>query len=246
MHPEIKAKIMDICAGREFESVLEIGATEESTLLLKSPFADVRRRVGIDLNSWDHPELEIHGASAHEMDMFDSGTFDCVVCNAVLEHDPAFWRTLAEIRRVAATGALLVVGVPGYSGRVERAPVLDMLGVSSAAADLEGPDVASRDDPAATDNGHDAADDESRRPLHRLYDTFPRSLQQKTADTYRSIKSRDGPVAKTYGIHESPGDYYRFSPQAVEEVFLRDCLDSSVYDILRPPRLIGAGKYEGG
>jgi hypothetical protein len=33
----------------------------------------------------------------------------------VLEHDPEFWLTLAEMRRVAKAGALIVIGVPGFA-----------------------------------------------------------------------------------------------------------------------------------
>jgi SAM-dependent methyltransferase len=245
MHPTVKKKICEICVGRNFDSVLEIGATEVSTLLLEPPFTDATRRVGVDLKSWEHPELEMYATNAHDMDTLDSDTFDCVLCNAVLEHDSEFWKVLSEIRRVAATGALVVVGVPGYSGRVERSPILELLGISSAAADLEGPDVASQDKTASNRENSGNPEDNSANTLGRLYDALPPTLQQRMADAYRYVKSRDGPVAKTYGIHESPGDYYRFSPQAVEEVFLRDCVDIRVHDILRPPRLIGSGKYSG-
>ena len=46
---------------------------------------------------------------------FADASFDTILCNSVLEHDPFFWRTLAEIRRVARRGALIAVGVPGFA-----------------------------------------------------------------------------------------------------------------------------------
>jgi SAM-dependent methyltransferase len=42
-------------------------------------------------------------------------------------------------------------------------------------------------------------------------------------------------------IHLFPGDYYRFSPQAVQEVFLEGLRDTEVRTVLTPPRIIGAG-----
>ena len=38
-----------------------------------------------------------------------------MLTNSVLEHDRRFWRTLAEIERVARPGALIVIGVPGFA-----------------------------------------------------------------------------------------------------------------------------------
>jgi SAM-dependent methyltransferase len=45
----------------------------------------------------------------------------------------------------------------------------------------------------------------------------------------------------TFEIHNFPGDYYRFSPQAFREVFF-DGMDAiEVRTIMQPPRIIGAG-----
>ena len=43
------------------------------------------------------------------------------------------------------------------------------------------------------------------------------------------------------GIHLFPADYYRFSPQAMQEVLLEGLLDTEVYTVLAPPRIIGVG-----
>jgi SAM-dependent methyltransferase len=45
----------------------------------------------------------------------------------------------------------------------------------------------------------------------------------------------------TIGLHDSPGDYYRFSPQAVREVFFEGMLEVQVTRIMVPPQLIGSG-----
>lgn len=45
----------------------------------------------------------------------------------------------------------------------------------------------------------------------------------------------------TFRVHNTPGDYWRFGEQAVEEVFLEGCRDVEVRCVLAPPRLIGVG-----
>ena len=46
----------------------------------------------------------------------------------------------------------------------------------------------------------------------------------------------------TLGIHNYPGDYYRFSEQAVREVFLSGLENISIHRVMHPPRFIGIGK----
>lgn len=46
----------------------------------------------------------------------------------------------------------------------------------------------------------------------------------------------------TFEIHEAPGDYYRFSRQAFEEVFFAGMDDVTVECVMVPPRLIGIGR----
>jgi len=45
----------------------------------------------------------------------------------------------------------------------------------------------------------------------------------------------------TLRTHAFPGDYYRFSPQAVREVFLEGLLDTELHTLMLPPRIIGSG-----
>lgn len=44
-----------------------------------------------------------------------------------------------------------------------------------------------------------------------------------------------------YEVHNYPGDYYRFSPQAFREVFFDGMAAVEVRTIMLPPRIIGAG-----
>jgi SAM-dependent methyltransferase len=54
---------------------------------------------------------------------------------------------------------------------------------------------------------------------------------------------RDALAASTITLqnHDYPGDYYRFSAQAVREVFLDGLRDTEVRTLLLPPRIIGVG-----
>ena len=45
----------------------------------------------------------------------------------------------------------------------------------------------------------------------------------------------------TLGIHNFPGDYYRFSEQAVERVFLQGLTHCKVHRVMHPPRFMGVG-----
>jgi ubiquinone/menaquinone biosynthesis C-methylase UbiE len=49
------------------------------------------------------------------MDCFEDSRFDLVLCNATIEHDKFFWKTISEIRRVTKAGGHMVVGAPGYT-----------------------------------------------------------------------------------------------------------------------------------
>jgi SAM-dependent methyltransferase len=51
-----------------------------------------------------------------------------------------------------------------------------------------------------------------------------------------------GVSSATLGLHQFPGDYYRFSRQAVAEVFLANFDGVIVETVLVPPRFIGRGR----
>ena len=93
-------------------------------------------KIGIDLDGpHEFKGIKIEKGNANAMDCFPNERFDTVLCNATLEHDKYFWKTLAEIKRVAKPGALVVIGVPGYarfraekfSALLSRTPILRRL-----------------------------------------------------------------------------------------------------------------------
>jgi SAM-dependent methyltransferase len=49
----------------------------------------------------------------------------------------------------------------------------------------------------------------------------------------------------TLGLHAYPSDYYRFSEQAVREIFLEGLVRTETKQILNPPRMIGWGYLPG-
>jgi len=118
MHPLVFKEFDQICSKNgAFDRVLEIGTTRQDQSLLTLPsLTKARLRVGVNQEEGFRGETySVLKGNANNMAFFEDQVFDLVLCNSVLEHDPSFWLTLAEARRVACPGALLVFGVPGFS-----------------------------------------------------------------------------------------------------------------------------------
>jgi SAM-dependent methyltransferase len=196
MHPRVFDEFERLC--REYGAggdVIEIGAVASPDSLLCLPaIAHARSRIGVNLaGDARYRNWRIVGADATDLAGFADASFDTVLANAVLEHVPAFWRALAEMRRIARPGALLVVGVPGYAAGGPRSMVQRM----------------------------------ARLPL------LGRAVRRLAPAAMASTP--------TLVVHDFPGDYYRFSPQAVRDVFLDGLERREVRTILAPPRIVGAG-----
>lgn len=188
----------EICAERGISGrVLEIGATaDDQSLLCLNALSNVSEKIGLNLEGpHRYRDFIILQGNANSMYMFENNYFDAVLCNAVLEHDKYFWKTIAEIYRVAKSGSVIIIGTPGYNTYskekafkrfVHKTPVL--------------------------------------RRLEK--NKYFNSLMNSTI---------------TYEIHNAPGDYYRFSPQAYREVFFSGCADVNIRSVMVPPRLIGSG-----
>jgi SAM-dependent methyltransferase len=195
MHPEVFQKFEDICHSRGAGGrTLEIGAVPAADTLLCLPCLNAAsERIGLNLDGpCSYDGFEILQGNANVMDRFPDDCFDTILCNSTLEHDPYFWKTLSEIRRVARPGALIVLGVPGYT-------------------DFE---LYSQ-----------------LRPLMRI-PLLGRFFRRRFDD----LKS----ATITLPIHNYPGDYWRFSPQAMEQVLLEKLQAVEVCSLLIPPRIIGS------
>jgi SAM-dependent methyltransferase len=69
----------------------------------------------------------------------------------------------------------------------------------------------------------------------------PRSFVGRMIRVLASVTKHDALVAgtSTLGEHNFPGDYYRFTEQAVREVFLESLEDKQCRWVMTPPRVIG-------
>ena len=117
MHPRVYREFERICSERGATgSVLEVGAepSDVSLLCMKS-LGKTTEKVGVNLDGpYKYRDFMILKSNANSMDCFEDDRFDVVLCNAMLEHDKYFWKTVEEIRRVARPGGLIVIGAPGY------------------------------------------------------------------------------------------------------------------------------------
>ena len=195
MHNEVYRRFDQICALRKANgAVLEIGAMPAPTTLLTLPsLRGASEKIGINLEgASDFGEIRILQGNANEMD-FPDERFDTVLCNATLEHDKFFWKTISEIRRVTRRGGLMVLGAPGY--------------------------------------GRGSGEKWAKR-VTRNIPLIGGILSRKYHHLFASTL--------TFHVHNFPGDYYRFSVQAFHEVFFAGMKDVEVFEILTPPRIIGA------
>lgn len=199
MHPLIRLSFDQILRSETISGpVLEVGALPDPDSLLSLPSLEhIDEKVGVNREPFPSTDaIKFVTADANDMCLFKDHYFGCVLCNAMLEHDAMFWRTLSEIRRVTAPGGLIVIGVPGYRGMGVRSWVRS--------------------------------------------GSWPARLLAILAALTRHDALLAGTL--TLGEHFYPHDYYRFSEQAVRDVFLSDLLNPSCRWLMQPPRIIGWGR----
>ncbi|HJT81602.1 MAG TPA: methyltransferase domain-containing protein [Chthoniobacterales bacterium] len=163
------------------------------TLLTLPALRNAKEKIGINLEGASElGDIRILQGNGNALE-FPDERFDTVLCNATLEHDKFFWKTISEIRRVTRRGGLVVLGAPGY--------------------------------------GRGGGEKWAKRVARNL--PLVGSLLQKK---YEHLFA----ATLTLNVHNFPGDYYRFSAQAFQEVFLADMHQIEVVELLMPPRIIGA------
>jgi SAM-dependent methyltransferase len=98
--------------------VLEVGGRTGSKSLLRCSELRGAELVCLNLDAQQSqgPVRFVRG-NGNDMNMFESGSFDIVASNAMLEHDRRFWQSVGEMRRVLRPGGLLFIGVPGFVPR---------------------------------------------------------------------------------------------------------------------------------
>jgi SAM-dependent methyltransferase len=117
LHPKVYKEFEKICSQRCLRgAVLEVGAVpNETSLLNMKSLAGVMEKIGINIEGpFHYRDFSILRGNANNMVCFEKNRFDVVLCNAVLEHDKFFWKTVSEMKRVTKPGGLLVIGAPGY------------------------------------------------------------------------------------------------------------------------------------
>jgi SAM-dependent methyltransferase len=118
MHAEVFRTFERICAGLAVTGpALEIGVAAGQPALLDLPsLSGAARRIGVGLDPpFAAPGYEVLQRNAHDLSAFGDASFEIVLSNSMLEHDPHFWRSLAEMRRVLQPEGWLVIGVPGFA-----------------------------------------------------------------------------------------------------------------------------------
>lgn len=70
---------------------------------------DVEEYIGIDVRGGPNVDIQTNG---HDLCFWDE-SFDNVICLDTLEHDPRFWETISELKRVLKKDGTLVIAVPG-------------------------------------------------------------------------------------------------------------------------------------
>jgi SAM-dependent methyltransferase len=117
VHPTIFNEFREIVSSLAVKGrILEVGAVPNTYSLLTMDLLRAEQRVGVNIEgNLEFDGFKIVEANGNDMSIFPTGHFDCVLSNATLEHDPFFWKTCAEIRRVLRTGGVTVIGAPGFT-----------------------------------------------------------------------------------------------------------------------------------
>ena len=193
-------------AGNE---ILEIGATTNVSETLLTLFKNMSPNyhcvgINIDCNSANNLPYTLVQCNGNDMSIFADESFDAIVCNAVLEHDKFFWKTIAEVRRVLRPQGLFYLGVPGFPKR-NNLIQKSLLKVTQSGL---------------------------LRSIPLLYPLAQWALRTRLA------------FASTLMFHGAPRDFYRFSEEAVREVFLEGFVVLHLESMLEPVRIIGVGRKD--
>jgi SAM-dependent methyltransferase len=127
MHPRVHQTYQKLAEKYEMNGpFLEIGAGSNAAAILSgSYFQGKPGRFATNLSDMDFTDETddttkiqfIRCNSQNMRGVFADGQFATVLCNAVIEHDKYFWRSLDEMKRVLAPGGILAIGAPGYIAR---------------------------------------------------------------------------------------------------------------------------------
>src|SRR6266511_933703 len=116
VHSAFERMVDRLFASRPPSSVMEVGASHEP--LLDIPRFGQARRVALNIAFKEKARAKLKDCELIEANgnsiPLEGEQFDCIVSSSTLEHDRAFWRTVAEVRRLLRRGGVFIVGVPIY------------------------------------------------------------------------------------------------------------------------------------
>jgi len=119
-HP-VTFKINNILEENKIKgNVLGIGSSPQDKEVLNLPYFSKDpgkfNLTGINISGkfGEHKNFKIIKCNAHNI-CFSDRYFDIIICNAMLEHDAEFWKTISEVNRVLRSDGLFIVSVPCYS-----------------------------------------------------------------------------------------------------------------------------------
>jgi SAM-dependent methyltransferase len=113
MHPSIFRAFERLGTYASGQRVLEVGATPDPGSLFNLACLRGKTRIGLNLFAAEFDGVQIIEANANQIP-FEDHSFDIVISNATLEHDPFFWKSSSEMRRILVPGGVLMLGVPGF------------------------------------------------------------------------------------------------------------------------------------
>ena len=97
---------------KNYDKVLDVGSlvVDYHYQGARPVFYDAKEYIGIDIEEGLGVDriVDMHELSKH----FEPEYFDLVVCTEVFEHDPKFWVTLEEIKKVLKPGGYFLFSVP--------------------------------------------------------------------------------------------------------------------------------------
>ena len=216
MHPEVFQHFNQLLAQKNVgDHVLEIGAVLTPSSLLNLPaFRDVSMRVGINLNRSGHYPQD----ATKPVDDNDS-EFTVIAGNA--NHMDCFEDNQFDtiICNAVFEHDKFFWRTMDEVRRVGKPNALVVVGVP----------------------GYDD-------PKNIQLQTIKDKLRYRVNFSSREFLNRFGrlsdkflPGTLTVPVHNCPGDYYRFSPQAMEQVILEGMKNVEVVSIQVPPRIVGFG-----